>query len=199
MTETKKPDHTIITGIETTSINTGDAKAEAIKLAAQGNLTDKVIVGRTKDDMIFVAMPPTVMACSFMILAGNHISIACDFVSAMAYHMKNSDVIKSGVASEPIINTILESVKMRHNLTDISEGAIKAGNSENDFDGMYFGEIHPIELAAVGYVMQEVLQAMPKEIDAPTVTNILKLWIESDARLIKPEERMALMGTEGKA
>jgi hypothetical protein len=160
---------------------------------------DQVVIGRTDDDMILVVMPPIALATSFMLLSGNHLSVNCQLLNAMAAHMKNEDVLESGIVTEPIVDAVLTSLSKRHKVDEFSPTIVSEGSNEM-FDGMYYATIHPTELAGVGQVMREIRSALPSELSGiPVIKSVVDMWFNSSQRLVKDNEVLALMGNEGTA
>lgn len=160
---------------------------------------DRVAIGRTPDGMIFVVMPPVVVAATFLLLSGTHVSMTCEFVNGLAYHMKDEAILKTGLATPRFIDEVLAAVAQRHKKSVFIETHVKAGSPE-EFDGMYYAIIHPTELAGVGEVMREILDRAPSEFrDAPVVTGVLEMWAEAASRFVSTTEALALLGSEGTA
>jgi hypothetical protein len=160
---------------------------------------DQVVIGRTDDSMIFVVMPPIVLATSFMLLSGNHLSVNCQLLNAMAAHMKNDDVMGSGIVTEPIVNAVLTSLAKRHKVEEFAPTIVLEGTSEM-FEGMYYATIHPTELAGVGQVMREIRSALPTELSGiPVIKSVVDMWFNASQRLVQDNEVLALMGNEGVA
>lgn len=158
---------------------------------------NQVVIGRTKDDLIMVVMPPGVMAVTFMLMANNHFKLTCDFVSSLGYHMRNDDVKKSEVVSDQILDIVIESVLRRHNITAFEEGMFKKGTPDL-FDGLYYGEFTPTELAAVGQVMQEIRSTSPAIIRSlPTIANVVDLWTTATERFVSSAELLAAVQWDG--
>lgn len=159
----------------------------------------KVVIGRTKEDLIFAVFPPVVLATTFMLMANDHLSASCDFVNSLAAHMRNEDIGESRIASPEIIDMVLASTLGRHGIEEpLSEGYVKKGTPEM-FEGMYYAEFHPLELAAVGEVMREILAVLPPGLDAPVVKSTIDLWINASGRFVNDNERLALTGITGAA
>lgn len=160
---------------------------------------DSVLIGRTKDDMIMVVMPPSVLAVTFMLTASNHLSITCEFVNSLAYHIRNEDVKEQRIAPPDLIDLVVASMLERHGQKQLHEGYFHKG-TEGVFDGLYHGEFTAVELAGVAEIMREVKEIMPADVrDAPTVGRIVDLWINAGKQLVHDNERLALMGNEGRA
>lgn len=152
--------------------------------------TDAVVLGRTKDGMIFMVMPPMVLGITYMMLTSNHLNDSCHFVDSLAFHMNNEDIYEQKIVSPDIADKVLRNLLVRHNLTKFEEGIFHKGTPEM-FDGLYYGEFHPIDLAAVAEVMREIQAALPPQLEAPVVNAILELWVEADKKFVSKEERLA--------
>lgn len=156
---------------------------------------DKVIIGRDTNGDILIVMPPSVLGVTFMLLSGNHMPVNCAFVSALAYHMKNDDVVASGVVAPDLLELILKSVKGRHDGRDFEETLIRRGTPE-EFDGLYWGSIQPVELAGIAVVLQEILTAAGNAIKShPTIYDVMRMWVEAASTFVTDVERMALLGS----
>jgi hypothetical protein len=112
--------------------------------------------------------------------------------------MDNEDVVKTGIASPKLVNLLRQNMLERHGLTSLTEGVVKKGTTDT-FEGSYYAEIHPIELAAIGVVVEDIRQSMPPSLETPVVTGILELWADAAERFVRPNERLALAGDEGAA
>lgn len=157
----------------------------------------KVVIGRTKDDMIMVVMPPGVLATTFMLLATNHMKVTCEFVSALGFHMTNEDVRKSGVVSDDILKIVTTSVLQRHQKDSFTQSIFKKGDAEM-FEGLYYGEFSPTELAAVGHIMREVRETMPRSITAmPVIADVTELWITASERFVTQSEYLLAVQMDG--
>lgn len=160
---------------------------------------DSVVIGRANETgMIMVVMPPSVLGVTFMLLATNHLESSCSFVNALAYHVKNEDVEQQRIAPPDIIDLIRNNMVKRHGGTPLTEGFLQRGSPEM-FDGLYHGEFSPVELAAVAEVMREIKSLAPPEMEAPTVSAIIDLWINAANQFVRDTEYLALMGGEGRA
>lgn len=159
---------------------------------------DNVVVGRSEDDMIMVVMPPSVLGVTFMLLASNHMEVSCGFVNSLAYHMENEDVVAQRIAPPEVVKLIRDNMIKRHGGAQIVEGFLKRGDSSM-FEGLYYGEFTPLELAGVGQVMKEIKGLNLDSSEAPTVTAIIDMWVNAADQFVRDTERLALWGTEGKA
>lgn len=157
------------------------------------------VIGRTPEGMIFMVLPPMVVGVTFMLLTGNHISATCEFVNGLAYHMNNEDILDLKVAPPKLVQLLRDNMLERHGIKEpMTEGVVKKGTKET-FEGSYYAEIHPIELAAVGVVIDEIRATMPKDLHTPTIDDVLELWHDAARAFVKDTERLALAGDAGVA
>lgn len=160
---------------------------------------DSVVIGRTAEDMIMVVMPPSVLAVTFMLTASNHLSVTCEFVNSLAYHIRNEDVKAQRIAPPDLVDLIVENMMQRHGQKSLHEGYFYKGG-DGTFDGLYYGEFTSVELAGVAQIMKEIKEIMPPDVrDAPTVGAIVDLWINAGDQFVRDTEYIALMGNEGRA
>jgi hypothetical protein len=158
----------------------------------------RVVLKRTDDGMVLVVMPPVVLGISFMLLAGVHHPVTCEIVNAMAFHVKNKDVLETGIAGSNLLDLLRESISKRHKVKEFVESVVHQGSAEM-FDGSYYMEIHPTELAGVSQVMAELRDAgLPEFKEALTVNAVIHLWADA-ARMITDAEMIALSGYKGSA
>ena len=158
---------------------------------------DAAIVGRTTEGLIFMVVPPVVMATTFMMLAGNHISLTCEFVNGLAFHMTDELAGETKIASPKMLAAVKDNVLKRHGVENLTEGMWHKGDAET-FEGSYYAEFHPMELAAVGEVMEEIRAVLPP-VDAPVIRAVTNLWADAAKQFVEDNERLAATGMSGSA
>jgi hypothetical protein len=163
----------------------------------------KMAIWRTKDGLIGVVLPPTALAITVLSLGPNHLEAVCPLINSLAFHVNRELLAEAGLGEPSLvtaIETMLDRMRERHGIAAYEEGAIFKGDAET-FEGHYYGEIHPFELAAMGFLCEEFLETFPGNLEeiAPATARSMQIWASSSRRFVTDSERLALLGKAGTA
>lgn len=165
------------------------------------------VIGLTIDNDVMFVLPQVVIDGTFFLLFGNHLPMSCSFIDALAYHIneinpKDSESAEFSGAINGLLVKVKQDLLKRHGLTEFKETFVHKGD-KTTFDGAYYGVMSTMDLAAIGYVMKELSDAVPQYVkDAtPEVARIANMWITAAENFVTPAERMSVImgGTEGRA
>lgn len=154
------------------------------------------IVGQTINGEILFVLPPTAIAGTFFLLYPNHLPFSCEFVNSMAAHMGTERMVDAieGL-DDKAINNMLERLLKRHNVEKFDPTMVHDGKDSSTFDGMYYGVMSTLDLAAIVVVMEELWKVVPDSVkDAtPEVTRIVAMWVEAGKGMLTDKEKQAVL------
>ena len=149
------------------------------------------------DGVIRYVIPVQTLVHTFMATFSRHDKWLCQVVNDFLYPITDEAVAEIYTPDTArLMEPIRLSLSMSHHLKAIEQGRLWSQGPEDKYPGMYYGTMHPVELAALG---AHIVEAIEISNEFSTATSEYKkkafayvsLWITAAKKFVRPAEEMA--------
>jgi len=159
------------------------------------------------DGVIHYVIPHSILVNTFFATVLRHDPWLCPLVNELAMVVAHEiEDAGFGERRAKVVAAILAGLMSsgdEHSPIDPSVSRLKIGTADH-FPGMFYGTMHPTELAVLGNKMEEVIEITEESGVIQTAEDRAELhtvecWIVASQKFVRPAEQMGLMGEAGKA